>query len=260
MDDGAALTVLIADDERPAREKVRRFVERDPEVRAVFEAADGPRALEIIREAEPDVVFLDIRMPGATGVEVLETLPRERAPHVVFVTAYDSYAVRAFDLSAVDYLLKPFDMERFEKAFSRAKAAVRSRERNGDLERLRRLVADWRTEEPRHLDRVAVVDGERTLLVTVRDVDRFEAEGNYVRVHVGRSAHRLRTTVSALERKLDPRAFARVGRGSIVNLDRVAELVPAGHGDYDIRLRDGQRVRLSRRYRDRLERFLPAGD
>jgi two-component system LytT family response regulator len=253
--ESAALSVLIADDERPARAKVRRFLERDADVGVIFEARDGAQALSVIRDQEPDVAFLDIQMPGLTGIDVAGALPADRMPHIVFVTAFHEFAVRAFELAAVDYLLKPFDAERFARALGRAKGAARVRSQEDDLQRVRRLLAEWRPEQRESLDRLAVEDGERTLLVSMADVDRLEAERNYVRLHSRGASYRVRATITELERRLDPQRFARVSRGTIVNLDRVAELLPAGHGDFEVRMRTGERLRLSRRYRDRLDRF-----
>lgn len=262
MSDQQGLRVLIVDDERPARRKVRRFVEEDPEVAAVFEAPDGRSALEVIREWEPDLVFLDVRMPGMSGLDLLEALAPERAPRCVLVTAHDEYAVQAFELAAVDYLLKPFDADRFGVAFQRAKEAARTRDAREDLERVRRLLAELTQAAPSAgpearapAERLAMDRDGRMVLVKVADVDRFEAEGNYVVAHAGSERYRMRCTVTELEGRLDARRFARVGRGAIVNLDRVAELAPAGHGDYDVKLKDGTWIRMSRRYRDRLDRF-----
>lgn len=246
--------MLIADDERPARAKVRRFVEADPEVALIYEATDGHRALEAIRDEAPDVAFLDVEMPGLTGVDVLEALPVDAWPHVVFVTAYDAYAVRAFDLEAVDYLLKPFDAARFRRAMNRAKRAARDRrtaEEVAALERLLLTVAGG----ARHIERVLADDGGRKTLVRLADVSRIEAERNYLRLFVGATSYRVRATLADLEARLDPSCFARVGKGAMVNLDHVASLEPVGHGDYLIRLTDGARVRLSRRYRDRMDQF-----
>lgn len=246
----APLKVLIADDERPARQKVRRFLQEDAEVGAIFEATDGVMALTLIGESHPDLIFLDVQMPGLTGPEVIRALPRDATPHVVFVTAYDRYAVEAFDLSAVDYLLKPFDRERFQRALGRAKDAISSQERQEDLLRALRMMTERRSAP---VDRLLVEDGDRTVIVPLSAVERFEADRNYVKLHVPPAVYRVRESMQLLEQKLDASRFARLGRGTIVNLDSIRELRPAGHGDSEVLLKSGARVRLSRRYRDRLD-------
>jgi two-component system LytT family response regulator len=248
------LRVLIADDERPAREKIRRMLARHGDVGPVFEAATGAAALQLIADERPDLVFLDIQMPGLTGLEVLRSLPGDTAPHVVFVTAYDQYAVEAFDLAAADYLLKPYDRERFDRAVERVRATLHTRERREDLERaLRVLMAGGMAGRDERTERLVVEDGGRTVFVAVGDIERLEADRNYVVVHVPPRRHRMRGTISAIESRLDPRRFLRVARGLVVNADFIVEMVPAGHGDADVLLRSGGRVRLSRRYRDRLD-------
>ncbi|HSA55427.1 MAG TPA: LytTR family DNA-binding domain-containing protein [Gemmatimonadaceae bacterium] len=251
------LRVLIADDERPARQKLRRLLSHHADVGSVFEAATGTDALRLIAGERPDLVFLDIQMSGLTGIEVLRALPSDAAPHVIFVTAYDQYAVEAFDLAAVDYLLKPYDRERFERAWGRARDALRSRERREDLERALRLLSQGRAET---VERLLVEDGGRTVFVPVREIERLEAERNYVLIHAPPHRYRMRVKIGAIEQRLDPRRFARLGRGLLVNLDRIVEMVPAGHGDADVRLTSGVRVRLSRRYRHRLDALRAAGE
>lgn len=251
------LRVLIADDERPARQKLRRFLTQDTAVGSVFEAASGTDALRLITAERPDLVFLDIQMPGLTGIELLRALPPDAAPHVVFVSAYDRYAVEAFDLAAIDYLLKPYDRERFERALGRARDALRSRERREDLERALRLLSRERTET---VERLLVEEGGRTVFVPVREIERLEAERNYVVLHVPPHRYRMRASIGAIEQRLDANRFARLGRGLMVNLDRIVEMAPAGHGDADVLLASGARVRLSRRYRDRLGALRAASD
>jgi two-component system LytT family response regulator len=191
------------------------------------------------------------------GFGVLEALDPAERPHVVFVTAYDQYALRAFDAHAVDYVLKPFDAERLARALARAKAAVAGRQDREARSRLERALDEVRRERPQRLERLLVEVDCRASLLPVEQVERFEAAKNYVTVHAGGARYRLRTTLDRLEARLDPAAFVRVHRSSIVRVDRVAELQPWSHGDYVIVLRGGERVRLSRRYRDRLEQFLP---
>jgi two-component system LytT family response regulator len=244
------LRVLVADDERPARQKLRRLLSSEPDVTAILEASDGPMALKLIREAQPDVALLDIQLPGMTGVDLARALQEESSPYVIFVTAYDQFAIDAFDVSAIDYVLKPYDRERLVKALGRARDAVRRNERAGDLERALRLLA---TTPAAPVDRLAVELNGRTVFVRTADIDRIEADRNHLVLHVPPQRHRLRGTVSGLEARLDPRRFVRVGRGTIVNLDAIVELRPLGHGDSEALLRSGARVRVGRRFRERLD-------
>ena len=245
------MKVLVVDDERPARQKVRRMLSHDASVGPVFEATDGVGALNLIRSEDPDVVFLDIEMPGVDGFGVVEALAPEARPHIVFVTAFDQYAVRAFDAHAVDYVLKPFDAERLARALQRA------RERIGD-QSLDAVVAAVRQARPTPLERLLVEQGDRALLVPVARVDRFEADRNYVIVHVGAERYRVRATLDSIETRLDPTAFARISRSTVVNVERIKELRAwdGGHSDYVVVLQGGAEVRLSRRYRDRLKPFV----
>ena len=248
MSDALKLRVLIADDELPARKRVRRFLADEPDILAVHEAWDGPTTLQVIREAAPDVVFLDITMPGMSGIDIAESLPPGAAPQIIFVTAHDDFAVRAFDLPAVDYLLKPFDDERFRRALGRARDALAQQRSADDVARLARLVHQLGAPARQYLERILVEDGHRRVIVELGDVDRVEADRNYVLLITGRTAHRVRGSISDLETQLDPAQFVRLNRSTIVNVKRIAHLEPAGHGDYHITLRDGTRVRLSRRY------------
>lgn len=245
----ATIRVLIADDEKPARQKLRRFLADVPDIGPVYEAGDGAAALRLIREVQPDLAFLDVQMPGLTGVDVARALGGGAAPHVIFVTAYDQFAVDAFDVAAVDYVLKPFDRERLARALDRGRAALRSGERLEDLQRALRLIA---TQGTPVVDRLSVEHDGRTILVPVSDVEQIEGDRNHVILRVPPRTYRVRGTLQAYEQRLDPRRFARVGRGAIVNVDRIVELRPLGHGDSEARLRSGSVVRVGRRYRDRL--------
>ena len=251
------LKVLIVDDERPARAKVRRFVSADPDVGQIFEAPDGVRAVDVINDESPDLVFLDVQMPGLDGFEVVEAIAPDALPHVVFVTAFDEYAVRAFDVHAVDYVMKPFDAERLGRALERAKAAIASRRDGDEAGRMERLLTDLRRERPERLERLLVQGAERSVLLPLTRVDRLESARNYVVLHAGRESFRVRSTLDRLEQRLDPRRFVRVSRTAMVNVDRVAELKPWSHGDWVVVLSDGAKLRLTRSFRDRLERFGP---
>lgn len=252
MSDG--LRVLIVDDERPARQKVRRMLAAEPDVEAVFEAPDGLRAVELIKSEDPDVVFLDVEMPGADGFQVVEALAPEARPPIVFVTAFDRYAVRAFDTYAVDYVLKPYDSERLRQALIR----VRERAGRRPASRVDEMVVALRRERGDALERLLVEsDGRdgRAVLLAVARIDRFEADRNYVIVYAGAERYRTRATLDGLEGRLDGGTFARISRSVLINLERVRELRPWGHGDYVVELKGGAEVRLSRRFRDRLRRF-----
>jgi two-component system LytT family response regulator len=203
-----------------------------------------------IEERAPDLVFLDVQMPGLDGFEVIEAVGAERMPPVVFVTAYDEFAVKAFEVQAVDYLLKPFDQARFRKAFERAARQARGR-KSGNPELLARLLDSVRP-AARPLERLLVRDQGRLLLLPLSQVHRLSAEGNYVRVHTAGKAHLVRETLARLEARLDPARFVRIHRSEIVALDAIQELQPFFHGDYVVVLKNGERLRLSRRYQERV--------
>jgi len=243
-----SVRVLIVDDERPARSKLRSHLARAALAEVVGEAADGEAAVRAIEALAPDVVFLDVRMPGLDGFEVIDAVGSERMPVVVFVTAYDRYALAAFEVEAVDYLLKPYDDERFQRAWRRA---CESFDRGGGAARLARLL-EGLPRQGRFLERLVVRDGERITLVPVTRVRRLSADGNYVALDTDDGPARVSDTLSRLESRLDPARFARIHRSTLVNLDRVRELTPWSHGDYVVVLDNGSRSRLSRRYRRRL--------
>ncbi len=253
--DSAGLKVLVVDDERPARQKLHRLLSADSDVVAVYEAADGVAAVEMIRAEAPDIVFLDVQMPGVDGFGVVDALPPDALPHLVFVTAYDVYAVRAFDLHAVDYLLKPYDAERFGRSLSRAKETIASRRSGEERDRLSRLLNDPQNVRPQRAERILVESDERVLLIAVERIDRIEAHRNYVRLRVGVETYRVRSTITRFELRLDPAKFVRISRSEIVNVNSIAELRPWSHGDYVVIMRDGSRTRMSRRYREGLDRF-----
>ncbi len=251
----AGLRVLVVDDERPARRKVRMLLEADVDVTTVFEAADGLAAIDIIREQAPDLVFIDIRMPGIDGIKVVEAIAGDAMPHVVFVTAYDDYALKAFDLHAIDYLLKPFDPSRFARALARAKEVIAGRNAREEASVLRRALTVVRKDASGPLDRVLADLGDRTVLVKLADVERIESDRNYAQLHVAGRTLRARVALGRLAARLDAQRFARIGRSTIVNLDHVVSMEPAGHGDAVVYLRSGARARLSRRYRHVIDAF-----
>ena len=251
----ASIRTLIVDDEPLARARVRELLGGQPDVEVMGECGNGREAIAAIESRHPDLVFLDVQMPEIGGFGVLEALEPERSPAVVFVTAFDEFAVRAFEVHALDYLLKPFDRPRFLQSLDRAREAVRRR-REGRLDdRLTALLAHLDTSR-RYLRRVLVKTGSRTVLLRTSEIDWIESAGNYVRLHVGRERHLLRETMAALEDKLDPEQFVRIHRSTMVNLERVRELEPYFHGDHVLRLADGTKLTLSRTYRERLQERL----
>ena len=244
--------VLIADDEPLARERLRMLLAKEDGVEIAGECENGPAAVAAIQKLAPDLVFLDVQMPGATGFEVIENIGARRMPPVIFVTAYDRYALRAFDVHAIDYLLKPFDRERFQQALARARQLL-ERKDAGELERrLLALVQDLRS-TPQRPERFVIKSGGRVFFVRTDEIDWVEAAGNYVKLHVGADAHLLRETMNALEAQLDPDVFYRIHRCHIVNIERVKELQPWFNGEYVVFLRSGARLTLSRGYREKLQ-------
>lgn len=242
--------VLIVDDETVARRRIRRLLAAEPDVTVVGECADGASALKAIVSDKPDIAFLDVQMPELDGFEVVQSVPPTDLPGVVFVTAFDRYALRAFDVQAIDYLLKPFTRERFRTALSRARARLDRRSHDNIAALIDHLRAT------RHYPtRVAVRAADRFIVIDWRDVDWVEAADNYVKLHVGTKEFLQRDTLAAIEKQLDPERFARIHRSAIVQLDRIAELRPASHGDVDVVLRGGARLVLSRTWRERVQRL-----
>src|SRR5688500_14070348 len=222
--------VIVADDEPLARERLRMLLGEEGWVEIVAECQDGQETIAAIQAHQPDLVFLDVQMPVATGFDVIEAVGPSRMPPVVFVTAYDRYALRAFDVRALDYLLKPFDRERFQQALGRARQQLQQHSQ-GELERrLMQLVSDLR-EPQQKADRLVVKSGGRVFFVRTRDIDWIEAAGNYVKLHVGGEAHLLRETMTAIEAQLDSDLFFRIHRCHIVNIERVQELQPWFNGE-----------------------------
>jgi two-component system LytT family response regulator len=254
------LRTLIVDDEALARDTLRRLLARDPDIEVVGDCAGGEAAVLGIRQSEPDIVFLDVQMPEVDGFEVLRRTPPGRVPAVVFVTAYDAYALRAFEAEALDYLLKPFDDERFYRTLERAKGRVRERR----VHRLtRRLVGELgeaspavSADRPAYAERIPVKAGGRVVFVRVDDVDWIEAADYCVRVHTAGRFHLVRERLRELEARLDPARFVRIHRSALVNVARIRELQPHFHGESVVVMQDGARLRLSRGRRERLHRLL----
>ena len=243
------IRTVIVDDERHARQKIRMLLSRERDIEVIAECANGQEAVAAIREKKPDLVFLDVQMPAMDGFEVVGQAGGS-ARHVVFVTAYDEYAVRAFEVEALDYILKPFDGERFARTIAR----VRERLKNGggDLqEKLRAFLEQVKMRGSR--DRIMIKSAGRITFLRSAEIEWIEAADNYVRIHAGKETHLLRETMSNLEGELDRRRFVRVHRSAIVNVDAITEIRSLFHGDHSIVLRTGTEIPLGRTFRERLE-------
>jgi two-component system LytT family response regulator len=252
------LRTLIVDDEPLARERLASLLSAEPDVQIVGQCRDGEEAITAIEDHSPNLVFLDVQMPQMSGFDVIEAVGSERMPLVIFVTAYDQHALKAFQVRALDYLLKPFDRERFTDALQRARKQI-ERDETGDLgRRLMALVKDLRKDQPR-AERLVVKSGGRLFFLRADEIDWVEAAGNYVRLHVGNTPHLLRETMNAIENRLDPEKFFRIHRCRIVNMERIQELQPWLNGEYSVVLRTGTRLTLSRGYREKLQERLGKG-
>jgi two-component system LytT family response regulator len=249
----AKMRTLVVDDEPLARERLRSLLQSEPDVEFLGECANGREAVEAIKNLKPDLLFLDVQMPVLDGLGVVEEIGAEQMPAVVFVTAYDRYALRAFEIHALDYLLKPFDRERFQQALRRARERVQQTRSADVSERLVALLEDGGRGGPKPAERLVIKTGGRVFFVKTEDVDWIEAAGNYARVHVGTEAHLLRETMNALEERLDAEKFLRIHRSTIVNIERIQELQPWFHGDYVVILHDGTQLTLSRGYRQKIQ-------
>jgi two-component system LytT family response regulator len=255
-----SVRVVIVDDEELARRGIRTRLQRSGDVEIVAECSNGREAIDAIRRASPDLVFLDVQMPGKTGFDVVEAIGWDTFPHVIFVTAHDRYAIRAFEVNALDYLLKPIDDERFDIAFRRARESL-TRDRDSDFGR--RLAAvigdvpgksDGRTAS--RPDRIVVRSGGRVVFIKISEIDWVEAAGDYVTLHVGKKSWLLRETITEMDRKLEPNGFTRIHRSTLVNLERVGEMRALDNGEYRVLLRDGTELKLSRSYRHALQRLI----
>ena len=249
------MRILVADDEALARRRVREMLRDDPDIAVVGECSNGKEVSEAIASLKPDLVFLDIQMPGASGVEVASTLEGAAKPMVIFITAHDQYAIRAFEIDAVDYLLKPFDRERFAQTLDRAKAEFRSRRDNRANEEIISLLGDL-SSRPKYLDRILIKNNDRVIIVKAEEIEWVEAQGNYIRIHFGKQSSLIRETLANLAAQLDPKRFARIHRSQIVNIDQILELQPWSNRDYRVVLRSGTQLTLSRTYRDQLYQLL----
>jgi len=252
------IRALIVDDEPLARECIRVLAAEDSDLEIAGECENGEQEVAAILRDRPDVVFLDVQMPGIDGFEVLRLVGEQRLPVVVFVTAYDEYALKAFEVHALDYLLKPFDRTRFLRSLVRAKEALR-RHRSAEIPveieaKLRALLRE--REQPEYLERLLIRAGGSIRFLKVEEIDWIEAEGNYLRLHAGAESHLIRETMNSIEARIDPRRFVRIHRSTIVNVDRIKEMRPWFKGDYVIVLRGGNELSLSRSYKNRLRRLV----
>ena len=262
----ARIRAIIVDDEPAARRGVRLLLERDAAVEVVGEAATGIEAAELMQRAKPDLAFLDVQMPGADGFAALEKIGPAAAPAVVFVTAYDEHALRAFEVNAVDYLLKPYDDARFSAALQRAKEAVRRRQTDSVNARLTQLLdylqqhngaaAAAPANAEKSGDRILIKSSGEIFFLKAEEIDWIEAEGDYMKFHVNGRAHLMRETMARLETRLDPRRFIRIHRSTIVNIDRLRKLSPSFAGEYAVILHDGTKLKLSRGYHERIATLL----
>ena len=249
------LKVLIADDEPLAREGLKRLAGADPRVEAIWEARNGRETVAAIREHKPHLVFLDIQMPRMDGFDVVETVGADRMPCVIFVTAHDQYAIRAFEVSAVDYLLKPVTEERFKVAFERAAGRLRAMTPEESTRQMLTML-DAIAHPPRHLTRLAIRNGEKTMFVPVDAVDRIEACQNYVRLLTGQASHLLHISMNGIESSLDPQSFLRIHRSHIVNVKRIKQIWPLAYGQFVVELISGERLQSGRTYGDRIRDLL----
>jgi two-component system LytT family response regulator len=261
------IRTLIVDDEPLARRRVRQLAAEEPDLEFVGECGDGTEALAAIAEHAPDLVFLDVNMPGLDGLGVAQKLPRERAPVIIFTTAYDQHAVRAFEARALDYLLKPLTAERFRAAVARAREHLAERRAGAAARGLLDLLAARQSEaasplsspapapagseaQAAYLTRLTIKTDDRLVVLRAEDIDSIEAAGNYVSVHAGKESHILRDTLANLESQLPPEKFLRISRATIVNLDRVKELQPGFKGEHVVVLRDGRKLAMTRGLRE----------
>jgi two-component system, LytTR family, response regulator len=253
--DGMMLRVLVVDDEELPRRRVKELTEAHPQLELIGEAVDGAEALDRIVALHPDLVFLDIRMPALDGFQVVASLDDDAMPAIVFVTAYDVHAIRAFEVGAFDYLLKPITQARFDAAVQR----VIDRTAAASVRELREFAA--RMERTRgYVIRLVARRGGRHYIVQVRDIDWLESEGNYVRLHCGTDEHLVRNTMREIEEKLDPARFVRIHRSCMVAMDRVRTIEARKHGEYTLHLRDGTRLDSSRTYSPRIRAIVRTAD
>ncbi len=249
------IKTLVVDDEPLAREGITTLLQAASDFQVIGLCANGEEAIEAIDAKRPDVVFLDVQMPEIDGFQVLESLDPKRMPTVIFVTAYDQYALRAFDIHAVDYLLKPVDVERFEQALERTRKRLESKRTNGTDKHLKSLLEELKSRDQK-LERLVVKTGGKIFFLRTEEIDWIEAAGDYVKIHINTTEHIIRERITELEAKLDPSRFLRIHRSTIVNIDRIKEMQPMFYGDYVVILRNGTQLNLSRTYREKISKLM----
>lgn len=252
------MRVVVVDDEPLARSGVEARLAQHNDVQVVASCGTGKEAVSAICDLNPDVVFLDVQMPDLSGFEVLRKIPEPQLPFIIFLTAHGHYALEAFDVDAVDYLLKPIDESRFKRALERVRAHMKTSSVRHIEDRLREMLKQFEPERPRdaYESRLAIRTGRRVAIVPVEEIDWIEATGDYVTLHVGAKSHLLRQTMTRLELQLDPDRFIRVHRSAIVQASRICELESLANREYLLRLTNGTKLRTSRRFSDRIERWL----
>jgi len=247
------IRALIVDDEPLARQRIRLLAAGEPGLEFIGECANGQDALAAIHQDPPDLLFLDVQMPEMDGFQLLQKLPRERLPAVIFTTAYDQHAVRAFDAHALDYLLKPFKPERFKATIARAREHLANLHASTAARGLLDLLAERQSSTPatiQYLTKLTVKNEDRVMVLNISGIDSIESAGNYIAVHLGKETHIMRETLNALETQLDPEKFLRISRSAIVNLDQVKEIQPMFKGEHTLVLKNGKRLAMTRSLRD----------
>lgn len=247
------LSVIIIDDEPLARERIRELLKVDGEIEITAECKDGKEAAEKINKHKPDLIFLDIQMPKMNGFDVITKL--EKIPAIIFVTAYDEYAIKAFEINAMDYLLKPFDKERFHTALSRAKDSL-SNDTPVLNEKIASLLSGLEKQKDNFVERFVIKSGGRIYFVNASEVDWFEADGNYIKLHAGSKTELIRETIKNLEEKLSPEHFLRVHRSAIVKIESIKELVNWFSGEYKIKLKNGDEVQTGKKYKENINELI----
>ena len=242
------LKILIVDDEKPARDKIKSFLKDDENVEEIFEAENGIEAVEKVNKLNPSLVFLDIQMPGMTGFEVLENIDIENSPEIIFATAFDQYAIDAFEVQAIDYLLKPFDYERFSKAFHNAIRRIGLSRNKVEFNGLLQTV----NKDKNYLTRILVSKGSKYSFVNTDDIYFISAQEKYVEINTEKQKFLIRNTMTRIEQSLNPEKFTRIHRSYIVNIDCIKELQPWSHGDYLVILKNDEKIKLARSYRDKI--------
>lgn len=249
------IRAVIADDEALARKFIRRMLKDEPDVEIIGECANGKEAVSMIRNEKPDLIFLDVQMPEKDGFAVLQSIPTDELPEIIFATAYEQYAIRAFELHALDYLLKPFDQARFRDAIKHAKERLRST-RDKEVRRQINALLQSVEKKSQYLDRLVIKSGGRISFLSTDEINWIEADDKYVHLHTGKSNPMVRQTLNAMEAQLDPKKFRRIHRSAIVNVARIKELQPMFNGEHSVQLEDGTKLTLSRSYRDKLFELL----